>query len=86
MNVGVDLEAEAPIPRDNHIAVVDDRLDHTAVAHTQPGRIVCDAEQLDASANANTRTYAGCEEAGTVRIHVVCIGWRGPKLDSQSWP
>lgn len=81
MDIWVDLAREAPIPADDHAAVVDDRLDDATVSDQEIARSVFDAQHLDTSAHANARTYASCEEAGTVRIHVGCIGWNGRGLD-----
>ncbi len=80
MAVRVDLERKASIPHHQHIAVVGYRLDHPAVADHELVRTVGDAEQLDPGAHANACTYAGCEKAGTMRIHVGCIGWSGRNL------
>jgi hypothetical protein len=84
VDIGIDLQREASIPNDDHVAIVDDRLDDATVSDCEIVRAVRNADQLDASAHANTRAYPGCEKAGTVRIHVGCIGWRGRTLDGQS--
>ena len=83
MNIRVDLEREAPVPQDDHITVVGYRLDDTAVSDDKFARTVLDAQQLDAGAHTNTRAHAGCKKAGTVRIHVGCIGGSGRKLDGK---
>jgi hypothetical protein len=84
MDVGVDLQREAPVPADDDMTIVDDGLDDTTVSDSQPARAVADTEQLDARARADAGTYPSCEEAGTVRIHVGCIGWKGRRLDGHS--
>jgi hypothetical protein len=81
VDVGIDLERKAPVPHDDHIAIVGDRLDDATVSDNELTRVVGDAQHLDAGAHANARTDAGCEKAGTVRIHVGCIGRKGRKLD-----
>jgi hypothetical protein len=83
VDVRVDLEREAPIPHDDHVAVVADLLDNAAVSDMELACVVRDAEELDASADADACTNAGCEETGAVRIHVWCIGWNGGMLDGR---
>lgn len=81
MHVWVDLELEAAIPDHDDVSGLADRLDDPAVPHDELGRAVPDADELDASSNADACTNTCSEQTGAVRIHVWSIGTRSRRLD-----
>lgn len=53
VHVRIDLEDEATVPRDDHVAVVHDPAYEPAVADCEPGRCISDGDKLDPGAHAN---------------------------------
>ena len=53
VDVGIDLEREAAIPRNRHLAVHADLADDPAIANLKTRRLVADRDQLDPRADTN---------------------------------
>jgi hypothetical protein len=77
----IDLEREAAIPVDDHVAGLVDLADNAAVAGAEPGVLTQVADELDPCSDRYAGSDPSRKELCTVGVHDVHIGFDGQELD-----